>query len=111
MRGAGLPEGGKTTLGRTDSGNAVLVEDGVAKLPDHTAFAGSVATGDRLFRTAIENMGVSPVEASCMLSATPARVMGYADRGEIAPGKRADLIRMDSQYQIKCVFLKGEYIQ
>ena len=32
-------------------GQKCIVEDGVAKLPDRSAFAGSVATMDRLVRT------------------------------------------------------------
>ncbi len=43
MRGAGMPEG-KSILGPKDDGLDVVIENGVAMLPDRTAFAGSVAT-------------------------------------------------------------------
>ena len=52
MRAAGMPEG-DSILGNLKTGLKVVVEDGVAKLPDRTSFAGSVATADRLVRTVI----------------------------------------------------------
>ena len=44
---------GESILGNIKNGLKVIVEDGVAKLPDRTSFAGSVATADRLVRTMI----------------------------------------------------------
>lgn len=108
MRGAGLPDGSTVMLGRLDGGNVCIIEDGVAKLPDRTSFAGSVCTTDRLFRTMVNIAGVSIPEVSRMISATPAKVMGYADRGVIAEGKRADLVIMDKELNIKNIILKGE---
>ncbi len=52
MRGAGMPDG-ESVLGNRDNGLKVIIEDGVAKLPDRSAFAGSVATCDRLVRNMI----------------------------------------------------------
>ena len=46
MRGAGMPDG-PSILGSLKRGQPVIIEDGVAKLPDRSAFAGSVATADR----------------------------------------------------------------
>jgi N-acetylglucosamine-6-phosphate deacetylase len=45
-----------------------------------------------------------------MSSSTPAKVMGLTDRGEIAVGKRADMVVLDENYQIEKVVFKGEYI-
>lgn len=108
MRGAGMEEGSTIMLGRLDGGNVCIVEDGVAKLPDRTSFAGSVCTTDRLFRTMVNLAGLPLTEVSRMISATPARVMGYSDRGVIEEGLRADLVIMDSDLKIKNIFLKGE---
>lgn len=108
MRGAGMPEGSTVLLGRLDGGNVCIIEDGVAKLPDRLSFAGSVCTTDRLFRTMVRLAGVPIVEVSKMISATPAKVMGYSDRGVIAEGKRADLVIMDEELNIKNIILKGE---
>ena len=81
----------------------------MAKLLDRTSFAGSVATADRLFKTMID-AGFDIVSVSKMSSSTPAKVMGLTDRGEIAVGKRADMVVLDENYQIEKVVFKGEYI-
>ena len=57
MRGAGMPDG-ESILGSLTNGQKVIIEDGVAKLPDRSAFAGSVATADRLVRTMINIAGI-----------------------------------------------------
>lgn len=107
MRGAGLPDGTQTVLGRLKNGVPVVVEDGVAKLPDRTSFAGSVATTDRLARVMNQKAGIDLVNISKMLSGTPACVMGYTDRGVIQTGKRADLILMDSNLNIEKIVFGG----
>ena len=107
MRGAGLDEGCETMLGRMSDGVPCIIEDGVAKLPDRQAFAGSVATTDRLLRTMYDFVTENLSELSKMLSLTPARVMGYDDRGSIEVGKRADLLIVDEKIKINKIFLKG----
>ena len=109
IRAAGMPEGSRTKIGSLSSGLDVIVEDGVAKLPDRQSFAGSCATADRLYRTMIRATGCDPVMASRMASLTPATVLGLSDRGEIAEGKRADLLLIDDPYNcnITKVFLGG----
>ena len=47
MRGAGQTQG-ESILGSLENGQRVILEDGVAKMPDRTAFAGSICTADRL---------------------------------------------------------------
>lgn len=107
-RGAGLPEGTVTKLRKCAESSQIVIEDGVAKLADRTAFAGSVATADRLLRVMHQQAGVNLVEVSRMLSGVPARVMGYEDRGSIEIGKRADLVLLDPQLNVKNVFLGGK---
>ena len=65
MRGAGMPEG-ESILGSLKNGLPVIIEDGVAKLPDRTSFAGSVATFDRLVRNMI-TMADVPLLDACLL--------------------------------------------
>ena len=108
MRGAGLPDGCDTILGRKVDGVACIIEDGVAKLPDRQAFAGSVATADRLLRTVVHSAGIDIADAARMIATTPARVMGYADRGAILPGLRADLVMLDKNLNIKKVIFGGQ---
>lgn len=55
----------------------VIIEDGVCKLADHSALAGSVATMDRLIRTVVQKAEIPLEDAVRMASETPARIMGY----------------------------------
>ncbi len=57
------------------------------------------------------DIGVSLPEAIALVSATPAKTVGLADRGEIAAGKKADLLRVEqlgSIPLIKAVYRDGE---
>ena len=107
-RGAGSSDGDTIMLGKMVGGTLAIVEDAVAKLPDRQSFAGSIATADRLFRTVRELVGIPLWEISRMISTTPARAMGYTDRGRIEAGLRADLVVMDKDFNINKIFLKGE---
>lgn len=67
---AGMPDG-ESILGSLTNGQKVIIEDGVAKLPDRSAFAGSVATADRLVRTMINIAGIPLIDAIRMITLTP----------------------------------------
>jgi N-acetylglucosamine-6-phosphate deacetylase len=110
MRAAGL-EVKESILGSLTDGRRVIVEDGVAFMPDRASFGGSVATADRLVRTMVELAGVPLAEAVRMLTHTPARVMGIADRkGSLEPGKDADLVAFDEDIRIRLVMVEGEIL-
>lgn len=110
MRAAGMGDG-DSILGSLKDGQRVLVEDGVAKLSDRTAFAGSVATADRCVRTFRDLAEIPLVEAVCMMTDTPARVLGIDDKkGAIQPGKDADIIIFDENINVKKVIINGELI-
>ncbi len=107
MRAAGLPDG-EYLLGSLDGGQKCIVEDGVAKLPDRSAFAGSVATMDRLVRTFRKHTEAPLYEVVKMASLTPAKLLGIADRkGSIAIGKDADLLVFDENIQIETIMVRG----
>lgn len=106
MRGAGMPDG-PSVLGHWKNGLAVVIEDGVAKLPDRTSFAGSVATFDRLVRNMVRMAGVPLTDAVKMAAATPARIMNLTDRGAIVPGLRADLTLFDDDIRVSHVIVGG----
>ena len=110
MRGAGMPDGTVSMLGHWKNGLETVIEDGVAKLPDRTAFAGSVATFDRLVRNMLRMARVPMHEVITMASATPARIMGLNDRGRIAPGLRADLVLFDDDVNVSLVLREGRAI-
>jgi N-acetylglucosamine-6-phosphate deacetylase len=108
MRAAAMPEG-ESTLGDVENGLKVIVEDGVAKLPDRSAFAGSVATADRLVRTMIRMADVSLIDAIKMITYTPARILNIADKkGSLAAGKDADIVIFDEEINVETTIIKGK---
>lgn len=110
MRGAGMPEGPSILGGLTD-GQEVIVEDGVAKLLDKSAFAGSVATADRLVRTMVQIAGCSMPDAIRMITENPAKVMGIADKkGSLVPGMDADVVIFDKNINIKNTIIGGRIV-
>ncbi|MDO8685531.1 MAG: N-acetylglucosamine-6-phosphate deacetylase, partial [Clostridiales bacterium] len=110
IRAAGLPEG-EYMEGSLENGQKIIIEDGVAKLPDRSAFAGSVATTDRLVRTMVKTADVPVVEAVRMMTKTPAAIIG-ADKtkGILAAGKDADIVIFDDNINIKMTIIKGRII-
>ncbi len=106
MRAAGLPEG-RYPFGERE----VIVERGVAWLPDFEAFAGSVATPEICVRTVYKKCGIPLCDAVKMMSLTPARICSLsADRGSIERGKNADLVIFDDDIRVKSVYRNGEEI-
>lgn len=110
MRGAGMPDG-ESILGSLEKGQKVIIEDGVAKLPDRSAFAGSVATTDRLVRTMIELAEVPLLDAIKMMTLTPARIMKIDDhKGSIEMGKDADFVIFDNNINVSHTIIGGNVI-
>ena len=89
----------------------VIIEDGVCKLADHSALAGSVATMDRLIRTMAQKADIPLADAVRMVSETPARIMNVYDRkGSLQKGKDADIIVMDEDLKIRAVWAMGKLV-
>ena len=89
----------------------VIIEDGVCKLADHSALAGSVATMDRLIRTMVQKADIPLADAVRMVSETPARIMNVYDRkGSLQKGKDADIIVMDEDLKIRAVWAMGKLV-
>ena len=88
------------------SNTEFIVEDGVCKLKDRSAFAGSVATADTLIKTLIGECGVALPVAVKMLTRVPAEILNV-NKGKIEIGKDADLIVFDDEIKIKDVFVGG----
>ena len=110
MRAAAMPEG-ESILGPVSTGLKVIVEEGVAKLPDRTSFAGSVATADRLVRTMIEMADITLLEAVRMISLTPARIMKVeSHKGSLVEGKDADIIIFDRNIQVQTTIVQGRIV-
>lgn len=110
MRAAGMPEG-ESVLGSLKNGLNVIVEDGVAKLPDRSSFAGSVATTNRLVRQMVQLADVPLLEAVRMATTTPARIMGVdAQKGSLTVGKDADLVIFDENIVVAATIVNGRLI-
>lgn len=106
--GTDLPEG--STL-RQANGMETILEDGVMKLPDRQAFAGSVATMDRLVRNMVQLAGVPLWDAVQMASGTPAARLGLQQRkGRLASGLDADLVLLDQALTVRRVMTMGRWI-
>ena len=89
----------------------VIIEDGVCKLADHSALAGSVATMDRLIRTMVQKAEIPLADAVRMASETPAKIMGVFDRkGSLQKGKDADIIVMDEDLNVRAVWATGKLV-
>lgn len=107
MRAAGT-DVTESVLGSIKDGSPVIVEDGVAKLPDRSSFAGSIGTMDRAFKVAV-GYGVPVTDAVMSLSLTPARIIGADGRkGSLSVGKDSDILIFDSELGLKKVFIGGK---
>ncbi|MBV8389898.1 MAG: N-acetylglucosamine-6-phosphate deacetylase [Mucilaginibacter sp.] len=109
MRAAGMPPG-ESILGSKKDGTRVIVEDGVAKMPDRNSFAGSVATFDRLVQTMVQIAGIPLVEAVRMASETPARIMKIEKKGALKKGNDADIVIFDENVHIAAAIISGEIV-
>jgi N-acetylglucosamine-6-phosphate deacetylase len=110
MRAAGMPPG-ESILGDLKNGLKVIVEDNVAKLPDRSAFAGSVATTIQLVKNMVRLADVPLIDAITMMTATPAKIMGADDRkGSIELGKDADLVLFDEQINLCKTIIGGKVV-
>ncbi|MGW4896509.1 amidohydrolase family protein, partial [Kitasatospora sp. NPDC004240] len=90
----------------------VEVEDGVARLVEGGAIAGSTLTLDVAFKRSVTVNGLTLNQAVESLSAVPARLLGLADRiGSLETGKLADLVVLDSAtHDLVAVMRHGEWI-
>ena len=105
-----MPDG-KYLLGSMEQGQEVVVEDGVAKLLDRSAFAGSVATMDRVVRT-VRDMTQRPLpEIIRSATETPARIMGLANRkGSIEKGYDADIVIFDDDINVRTTIVDSKIV-
>jgi len=110
MRAAGMPPG-ESILGALNNGLKVIVEDNVAKLPDRSSFAGSVATADMLVRNMVQLADVPLIDAIKMITSTPAAIMNVADRkGSLVAGKDADIVIFDADINMDTVIVGGQLL-
>lgn len=88
-----------------------IIEDGVAKLPDRSAFAGSIATTNRLVRVMTKEVNIPITEAVKMITEIPARIMHIENKGKLAVEMDADIVAFDENIEIKNVFAMGKLVK
>lgn len=99
----------ESVTGSRGDGQRILIEDGVAKLPDRSAFAGSVAMADRLLSVMHVRADVPLADCARMMSETPARILGIADKkGRLAPGLDADVVLLNEDLSVYRVYCMGK---
>lgn len=99
---AGAPSGRCTLFGMD-----CVVEDQVCMLADRSAFAGSVATPDRLLSVLYHDAGIPLTDAVKMVSLTPARQIHAAGIGRLAEGYAADLNVFNDRIDILYTMIDG----
>ncbi len=99
-------EAGEFSLG----GVPCKVKNGVAYLLDESAFAGSIATTDRLLRFCVNEVGVELCEAVKMMTLVPAKVMGLSTKGALCVGYDADLVFLDDHLRVRNVMVGGKCV-
>ncbi|NLN05959.1 MAG: amidohydrolase family protein [Clostridiaceae bacterium] len=91
-------------------GTPCIIEDGVATHPDPSAFAGSIATSNRLVRVCVKEAGIPMYSAVKMITRNPVRIMGLSGKGEIKTGYDADVVIFDDEVNVIGVILQGEVV-
>ncbi|MCX4559849.1 N-acetylglucosamine-6-phosphate deacetylase [Streptomyces phaeochromogenes] len=89
----------------------VEVSEGVARLVEGGSIAGSTLTLDRAFKRAVTVDRLPIEDVVSAITANPARSLGLYDRvGSLEPGKDADLVVLDADFELKGVMRRGEWV-
>lgn len=106
MRAAGMPDGEYTLGGqpiRVTGKKVALISDG--------SLAGSVTNLMDCMRIVVKEMGIPLEQAVACATVNPAKRLGvYAQYGSISPGKKANLVLLDTELQVKAVIKDGKKI-
>ena len=78
--------------------------DGAPRLADGT-IAGSALTMDGAVKRMVEEAGIPLFDVVTAATATPARLLGLADRGVLAAGARADLVALTPELAVEEVWI------
>lgn len=99
---AGLPDG-QYRLGVND----VTVSGGDAKLTGTDIRAGSTLTMDQALRNLVRFTGLPSEQVLPLLSENPANLLGWKQKGQIAPGMDADIAILTKDLYVRNVFVNG----
>ena len=106
---AGMPPGRYEDFGR----ELVMTPEGAIKFPEEDVLAGASFLITRGIENIIDFTGCTLEDAVNMASQNPARMLGLEDRGEIAVGKRADLIFFtfdEGQFEVVKTVVGGKVV-
>lgn len=101
-------------LGGSHSGNIAaidLLRDRQADILSSDYVPASLLEG--VFKLPAAGIGVSLPQAVRLASLNPAEAVGFGDRGEIAPGRRADMVRVRVHHDspmVRAVWREGERV-
>ncbi|MFL5243571.1 MAG: N-acetylglucosamine-6-phosphate deacetylase [Gemmataceae bacterium] len=102
---------GPYLFGPRNGGEPIVRRDGVGLMPDGRSLASGVMGMDHCVRSFHRETGIPLAAVIRMATLIPARIAGWDNEiGSIAAGKRADLIVLDRQLQIKQVFVNGRLL-
>ncbi len=62
---------------------------------------------DAAVRNVVEHCGVSLLDAVHAATSTPAQLLGLDDRGQILPGRRADLVALAPDLTVEATWVRG----
>ena len=101
---AGLPEGEYM-----EGDRRMILKDGFCRLENGTicGSAVSLAGGAKNMRW----LGFTPEEIAVMACVNPAKAAGCEDRGELSPGKRADIVVLSEDFTVHAVFCAGKRVK
>lgn len=91
-------------------GIPIKIKEGVARLMDESAFAGSIATTERLLQFCVKEVGIDLCETIKMMTVNPAKVMRLDRKGKVEAGFDADFVLFDENYMVKRIFVAGEEV-
>lgn len=86
-------------------GHQVTVSDGIARLADGTLASSTVTMNEALRKTVDSKIPLT--DAVYMASTAPANLLGLHKKGRIEPGADADLVLIDSEFNVKWTMING----
>ena len=86
-------------------GHQVIVSDGQARLADGTLASSTVTMNEALRKTV--DSGIPLVDAVYMASTAPANILGLQNKGRIEPEADADLVLVDSEFNVLWTMIGG----
>lgn len=91
------------------NGREILRRDGRLTLADGT-LAGADLRLDQAIKVLVREAGASPARALAMATSEPAAAIGMDHAlGHLAPGRRADLIRLDDDLTLTAIWCDGDW--